>query len=454
MTRGVWALRWAVLLALSLAILESCSGTEGNNFNEPRFSVNNGAIEGFVLDLATNPPTPVVGATVLTVPVGAVTSTGAGGFFKMEQVVGGTYEVKASRAVGQHASVKILVSPGSVARADINFNAVPQNIGRELFFITDTGTGGAIAHINADGIYLPGQFDRIDTPSIGGAFKSLKTSKSDTNELLVLSNFEHQENQAIFDVYLIKLSGFQGQVTRVTNNSNPKDSADLSPDGNQIVLSQDSDGNGRNEIWIISRDGLSSRQIIPDLDARTGAQFDHRGPSWSRESTAIAFTTRRTDLGALFTERDFDIQTAVIDETPVSPVPEPSSAPPRIPLVPLTRDTLNDFTPAWGDRDGVIYYSKGITNLRQIFEAPADDGGSPQTQLTNTLFENYAPVQSNDRRLIAFVSTDDLDGTNPDHSPEISTAIPVGGILTSLRHVTRTPPNPPFIYDSLAWRLR
>lgn len=447
-------MRWAACLAFALSILTSCSGTDGNNFDEPRFSVNNGNIEGFVLDLSTNPPTPVEGATVLTVPVGGVARTGAAGFFRMEQVVGGSYEVKASKGVGEHAAVKIQVAPGQVSRADINFNAAPLNIGRELYFITDTSAGGAIAHINADGIYQPGQFDRIDTPGIGGAFRSLRSNRLNTNELLVLSNFEHQEDQSIFDVYLIRLAGFQGTVTRVTNNNNPKDAADLSPDGNQIVLSQDSDGNGRNEIWILSRDGGSERQVVPDLDARTGAQFDHRGPAWSRESTAIAFTTRRTDLAALFPERDFDIQTAVVDQTPVSPVPEPSAAAPRIPLVPLTRDTLDDFTPQWADRDVSIYYAKGITNLRQIFAAPGDDGGSPQTQLTNTTFENYAPVQSNDRRVLAFVSTDDFDGTNTDHSPEITLADIVGGQLSRIRHVTRTPPNPPFIYDSLAWRLR
>lgn len=447
-------MRWVALLCLALVIHTSCSGTDGNNFNEPRLSVNNGNIEGFVLDLSTNPPSPVAGATVITIPVGAVTETNSAGFFKMEQVVGGVYEVKASKGVGEHASIKIQVNPGQVARADINFNAAPQNIGREIFFLTDTGSGGAIAHINADGVYQPGQFDRIDTPGIGGSFKSLRMNRTNTNELLVLSNFEHPEDATIFDVYLIRLAGFQGTVTRVTNDSNPKDGADFSPDGNQIVLSQDTDANGRNELWVLTRDGASRRQIVPDLDARTGAQFDHRGPGWSRESTSIAFTTRRVDVGALFQERDFDVQTTLVDETPVTPVPEPTAAPPRIPLVPVTKDTLNDFAPQWADRDVMIFYSKGITQSRQIFSAPGDDGGGRETQLTNTTFENYSPVQSNDRRVLAFVSTDDFDGTNSDHSPEITVAEINGGQLTKIRHVTRTPPNPPFIYDAITWRLR
>ena len=447
-------MRWLALLLLALGIFTSCSGTDGNNFNDPRLTVNNGNIEGFVLDLSTNPPTAVKGATVLTIPIGGVAQTNSAGFFRMEQVVGGAYEVKASKGVGEHASVKIQLNPGQVARADINFNAAPLNIGRELFFITDTGAGGAIAHINADGVYQPGQFDRIDTPGIGGAFKSLRMNRTNTNELLVLSNFEHQENQAIFDVYLIKLAGFAGTVTRVTNDSNPKDSADFSPDGNQIVLSQDSDGNGRNELWILSRDGSARRQIVPDVDLKSGAQFDNRGPGWSRESTSIAFTTRRVDIGALFQEKDFDVVTVLVDETPLSPIPEPHFAIPRPGLIPVTNDTLDDFTPQFADRDVTIFFSKGITKARQIFSAPADDGGSPSTQLTNTIFENYSPVQSNDRRVLAFVSTDDFDGTNPDHSPEITLGDLAGGLLTKIRHVTRTPANPPFVYDSIAWRLR
>ena len=56
--------------------------------------------------------------------------------------------------------------------------------------------------------------------------------------------------------------------------------------------------------------------------------------------------------------------------------------------------------------------------------------------------------------MLAFVSTDDFDGTNPDHSPEITLGDLAGGQLTRVRHVTRTPANPPFVYDSIAWRLR
>ena len=454
MGNGVLALRWSVLLALGLAILTSCSGTDDNNFADPRFVTNDGTIQGFVTDQSTNPPSPVAGAQVLTVPVGGTAITTASGFYKMTNVVGGLYTVKASKDVGQHASVNVQVKPGQVVQGDITFNPPPLNIGRELFFLTDTGPGGAIVHMNADGTYAPGQLDRIDVSGLGGSFKSLRTSRSNTNELLVLSNFEHPENAAIFDVYIIKLTNFTGASTRVTNNSNPKDSADWSPDGNQIVLSQDSDNNGRNEVWIISRDGTAQRQIVPDLDAASGAQFDNRNVSWSRESTAIAFTEKRVDLGALFPERSFNIQTVVVDETPQSNVPQPTTAPPRIPLVPLTHDLVDDFTPAWTDRDLNIYFAQGVPGAHNIFVSPADDGGSPEVRLTNSTFDNYAPVQSNDRQLVAWVSTDDFDGSNPDHSAEITVATPVGAQLTRIRHVTRTPPTPRFIYDSIAWRLR
>jgi hypothetical protein len=445
----------AVGIALvALAVLTSCAGTDGNNFQEPRFTTQSGIIEGFVLDLATNPPAPVVGSRVYTVPVGGTAITTIAGFFRIDPILAGPYEVKVARDAGQTASVRVDVAPGRTARADINFNPQPVNVGRELFFITDTGTGGQIAHVIAGGVFDPAQFDLVATPGVGGQFRSLKASKASVNELLVLSNFEHPENPAVFEVYLLRLSGFLATVTRVTNDNNPKDGADLSPDGNQIVLSQDTDANGRFEIWILNRDGSNARQFIGDLEPRSGAAFDNRAPSWSAETSAIAFTSRRVDRAATVDERDFDVLHAVVSEGPLVPIPGPIATLPRIPLVPLTDDLIDDFTPAWTDRDVTITFAKGQVGRRQIFSAPGDDGGSPTTQYTNTTFDNYAAVQSNDRQLLAWVSTDDFDRSNPDHSAEITVARLVGDRLSEIRQVTRTPSTPPFVYDSVAWRLR
>src|SRR5205085_10665648 len=118
----------------------SCAGTDDNKFIQPVLAVNTGTVQGFVLDQSTNPPSPVIGAQVLTVPVGGTAITTAAGFYKMENVEGGFYEVKASKGVGEHASVKLSVKPAMINQADINFNPAPLNIGREIFFITDTSS--------------------------------------------------------------------------------------------------------------------------------------------------------------------------------------------------------------------------------------------------------------------------------------------------------------------------
>ncbi|MBI4860401.1 MAG: PD40 domain-containing protein [Candidatus Riflebacteria bacterium] len=442
------------LVAVAVLLIVSCSGTDGNNFQEPRFAGINGTIEGFVTDQAPNPTAAVVGANVYTVPVGAIGKTGAGGYYRLENVAAGSYDVHVVRESGQTNTVKVQVFAGRVSRGDVVFNAQPLNVSRELFFLTDAGAEGQIALIHAQGGYTPAEFNIITTPGIGGSFRSLKANKASSDELLVLSNFEHQANPTVFDVYILRLSGYLATVLRVTNSNAPKDSADFSADGTQVVVSQDTDLNDRFELWIMNRDGTNPRLLAGDIDPRSGQEFDHRGPSWSSDGSTVAFSSRRVDAGATFDTRDFDIFHALVSAAPVIPLSTPLVVLPRLPLVHVTRDIYDDLFANWMDRDTTIFYSKLANGNWQIYSAPGDDGGSPETQYTNSPYDNFGVVQSNDRRLLAWVSTDDWDGTNPDHSTEITVGVPVGSKFAEVRHITRTPPSPIRTYGYPVWRLR
>ena len=452
------ALLWRRRLALaivSIGLVVACSGTEGNNFVESRYATSTGSIEGYVIDVSSNPAVAVVGARVYTVPTGGVTNSGTAGYYRMDQVSAGEYTIHVARGAGSNSSTTATITAGKVARADVTFNAPAFNVGRELFVITDTGSEGQIARLNAQGTYEFSQLELVTTPGIGGQFCSLKMSRADTNELLVLSNYEHSGSADIFDVYLLRLSGLIATVTRVTNSTAPKNAADLSPDGQQIILSQDSDSNGRCELWIMNRDGTNARLFISDTEPQTGAAFDHRYPVWSSDGAIIAFSTRRIDSGATYDVQDYDIVHALVSSGSIVPVSGPFVNAMRGPLVPVTKDTgSDDVAPSWGERDLILWYSKMTGSNLQVYNAPADDGGSPETRFTDSAYSNYDPIPSNDRRVVAFVSTDDVDGSNPDHSPEITVGTPVGSRFTDLRHITKTQASPARVYNSVAWRLR
>jgi Tol biopolymer transport system component len=224
----------------------------------------------------------------------------------------------------------------------------------------------------------------------------------------------------------------------VTSTANQKHSVDLSPDASQIVLSQDTDNDQRFEIWILNRDGTNARRLVDDVDGPSGFEFDNRDVDWSPEGTTITFTSRRTDIRAPLDQTDLELTT-----TPVIGGP----------LMQVTRDINDDFTPYLASRDLSVWYSKLIGGVRQLFLAPLD-ADAVQTQLTAASFDQTDPVVSNDRRLLAWISRDDIDGTNPDLSAEISVGDLVGTSLVRPRHVSRSPPGLDLDYLALQWRRR
>jgi Tol biopolymer transport system component len=72
----------------------------------------------------------------------------------------------------------------------------------------------------------------------------------------------------------------------------------------------------------------------------------------------------------------------------------------------LTRNVLDEWTPAWSHNGQRIVFASGGNSNQQIYVMNID--GSGQTRLTNDAFNEWAPAWSPDDNKIVFAS--DRDG--------------------------------------------
>jgi len=433
-SRAVRLRTLAGLTTLFILTLSACSSEN----REVGPIATTGAVEGFVRDLGPNPPTAVAGASVTTFPKNAQAATDFAGFYRLQAVDPGFYDIRVNRGSGSTLIASVEVGTGETVRQDFNYNPDPDDRSRELIFLTDNDASGQIALANSRGLLQSGEIRVLGLTGVGGTMKSLRMSRVSINEAIVLSNFDHQTDPLIFDVYLIAINEFSASRSRVTNDSNPKDGVDLSPDGGRIVLSQDTDGDGFFEIWIMERDGTSPRLLVADLDVSSHQTFDNRAPNWSADGSTIAFIRRRTDTPSPVDQQDFEVIGTAADGGP---------------LIDVTFDIEDAFAPSISTRDTTVYYEIFIGGLRQLFTSPYGPN-APRFQLTAFLTDQTDPVVSNDRKILAWVSRSNLDGSNPDGSPELTMAEVQGNQLRSVRHVTQSPSSQNLTYNSVQFRLR
>jgi hypothetical protein len=145
----------------------------------------------------------------------------------------------------------------------------------------------------------------------------------------------------------------------------------LSPDGTQLAISDQSQGNRRSLIYTLPVTGGTPKQITP-----TGPSYWH---GWSPDGKTLAFCGERAG--------EYDIYT----------IPANGGAETRL----TTAKGLDDG-PEYSPDGKFIYFNSVRTGTMQIWRMRPD--GSDQQQVTFDEFNNWFPHLSPDGRLMVFLS--------------------------------------------------
>jgi TolB protein len=172
-------------------------------------------------------------------------------------------------------------------------------------------------------------------------------------------------------MYRLPLTNGQPQVIETGFATRCNNDHGISPDGTQLVISDQSQGDRRSRIYTLPISGGTPRRIT-----EFGPSYWH---GWSPDGRTLAYCAER--------DSEFDIYT-----------------------IPVTGGVETRLTTARGLDDGpeyspdgkFIYFNSDRTGRMQIWRMKAD--GTQQEQLTNDEWNNWFPHPSPDGRWIVFLS--------------------------------------------------
>jgi len=179
-----------------------------------------------------------------------------------------------------------------------------------------------------------------------------------------------------------------GFATRCNNDHG------LSPDGTQLVISDQSQGDKKSLIYILSADGGTPHRITS-----LGPSYWH---GWSPDGKTLAYVGER--------KGDYDIYT----------IPAEGGEERR-----LTTATGLDDGPDYSPDGKYIYFNSVRTGTMQIWRMKPD--GSDQQQITFDEYNDWFPHPSPDGRWIVFLSYEkEVDG-HPANKDVMLRIMPTGG---------------------------
>lgn len=425
----VWK-RLAVLTLIALLggfVLCSC---DTGTFVEPTPVLTiPGSVEGFVRDSDTPLNDAVPRARVFTSPSDRVTFTDATGYYRIDGLQPGSYQITAvttdPTVPFRSASTDTVIVGGLTSLASIDFAApLPSNLAQIVFLSDRELLGSPYAFLSNWRGDTPVRF----MPELAVAISSIRWNPSDREEVL------YTTPGAGGEVYRYDTRTRTSQA--VTANGVEEMGADFSPDGTRVVVATDTDADGNYEIRLMNRDGSGAITLVDDYNGATGQTFDNRWPSWAPDGYSIAFSSRRTDLGAPVDQVDYEVCT-----TPVIGGP----------ILQLTRDMVDDVDLSWHPSSRQLVWAKRYNLHYQLYTQPAAEGATA-SRLTDGAYDNRSPSFSWDAERIVWTSNANFDGRNPDGNVEVWSAVYEGSYLVTPTDITWQ--LPPVTHASVRFRPR
>ena len=192
----------------------------------------------------------------------------------------------------------------------------------------------------------------------------------------------------------------------------------LSPDGSQIVISDQSDGDGQSRIYVLPASGVAEGEE-PRRVTENAPSYWH---GWSPDGKTLAYCARRNG--------EYDIYTIPTAEGPAVEGPVEGGLEKRLTDTPGLDDGP-DYSP-----DGrYLYFNSIRSGTMHVWRIDASDGGNP-TQLTHDDRQNWFPHPSPDGKWIVYLSYEPHVKEHPANQDVELRIIPAGGgeprVLTTL----------------------
>jgi TolB protein len=232
-------------------------------------------------------------------------------------------------------------------------------------------------------------------------------------------------------IYRIPVVG--GEPVAIDTGPNIRNNNDhgLSPDGTQLIISDQTEADNLSRIHVLPLDGSHvPRLVVSYADARS---YWH---GWSPDGKTIAYVYVHTSNG------DYDIYTR-----PLAGGPD----------VRLIAGPGTDDGPEYSPDGRYIYFNSTRTGAMQIWRANAADGSNPEQVTMDPAYRDWFPHLSPDGKWIAFVSfgTDVDLGDHPPNRDVMLRVMPADGsapprILTRLFGGQGTMNVPSWSPDSMA----